>query len=60
MPNSAPNFKAIQSAHELKWFQKMLQKEGEEKCKENKNLKDAYHGNDLAESAQIWNWRCPP
>ena len=38
MPNSAPNFKAIQSMHELKWFQKMLQKE--EKCKESKkNLK---------------------
>jgi len=38
-----------------------LQKEeGEEKYEENKtNFEDAYLGNALAHSAQIWNWRCP-
>jgi len=34
--------------------------EGEEKYKENKtNFEGAYLMNGLANSAQIWNWRCP-
>ena len=38
----------------------MLRKEGKEKYKENKtNYEGAYLGNSLADSAQIWNWRCP-
>jgi len=41
----------------------VLQKEegeAEEKYEENKtNFEGAYLGNDLADSAQFWNWRCP-
>jgi len=34
--------------------------EGEEKYEENKtNFEGTYLGNSLADSAQIWNWRCP-
>jgi len=36
------------------------EEEGEEKYEENKmNFEGAYLGNGLADSAQIWNWRCP-
>ena len=48
----------------LQQFQKVLQKEEkyeEEKYEENKtNFEGAYLGNSLADSAQNWNWRCPP
>jgi len=39
---------------------KSVAKKGEEKYKENKtNFEGAYLMNGLADSAQIWNWRCP-
>jgi len=42
-------------------FKKCFKKEvGEEKYEENKvNVEGTYPGNGLADSAQIWNWRCP-